>query len=82
MVGAHPAGRFGMSGTDFKAGGRDYLLLFTQAKSIAEKGNSATMQRCAGIALTLAFLGNLNSLENPHVPGCRKGGHGENQRNH
>jgi len=26
-----------MSGTDSKAGGRDYLLLFTQAKTIAEK---------------------------------------------
>ena len=37
MVGAHPFGGFGMSGTDSKAGGPDYLLLFTQAKSIAEK---------------------------------------------
>jgi 1-pyrroline-5-carboxylate dehydrogenase len=37
MVGAHPFGGFNMSGTDSKAGGRDYLLLFTQAKSIAEK---------------------------------------------
>jgi 1-pyrroline-5-carboxylate dehydrogenase len=26
-----------MSGTDSKAGGPDYLLLFTQAKTIAEK---------------------------------------------
>ena len=26
-----------MSGTDSKAGGPDYLLLFTQAKSIADK---------------------------------------------
>jgi 1-pyrroline-5-carboxylate dehydrogenase len=26
-----------MSGTDSKAGGLDYLLLFTQAKSVAEK---------------------------------------------
>jgi len=26
-----------MSGTDSKAGGPDYLTLFTQAKSIAEK---------------------------------------------
>jgi 1-pyrroline-5-carboxylate dehydrogenase len=26
-----------MSGTDSKAGGPDYLLLFTQGKSIAEK---------------------------------------------
>ncbi|HEY9138532.1 MAG TPA: aldehyde dehydrogenase family protein, partial [Terriglobus sp.] len=37
MVGAHPFGGFNMSGTDSKAGGGDYLLLFTQAKSIAEK---------------------------------------------
>lgn len=37
MVGAHPFGGFNMSGTDSKAGGRDYLLLFSQAKSISEK---------------------------------------------
>ena len=37
MVGAHPFGGFNMSGTDSKAGGRDCLLLFTQAKAIAEK---------------------------------------------
>ncbi len=37
MVGAHPFGGFNMSGTDSKAGGRDYLLLFLQAKSIAER---------------------------------------------
>jgi len=37
MVGVHPFGGFNMSGTDSKAGGPDYLLLFTQAKSIAEK---------------------------------------------
>ncbi len=37
MVGAHPFGGFNMSGTDSKAGGPDYLLLFTQAKSIADK---------------------------------------------
>lgn len=37
MVGAHPFGGFNMSGTDSKAGGPDYLILFTQAKSIAEK---------------------------------------------
>ncbi|MFQ5694830.1 MAG: L-glutamate gamma-semialdehyde dehydrogenase [Terriglobia bacterium] len=43
MVGAHPFGGFNMSGTDSKAGGRDYLLLFTQAKAITEKvaANSA-----------------------------------------
>lgn len=37
MVGCHPFGGFNMSGTDSKAGGRDYLLLFLQAKSVAEK---------------------------------------------
>ncbi len=37
MVGAHPFGGFNLSGTDSKAGGPDYLLLFTQGKSIAEK---------------------------------------------
>src|ERR1051325_1391240 len=37
MVGAHPFGGFNMSGTDSKAGGQDYLLLFLQAKSMAEK---------------------------------------------
>jgi 1-pyrroline-5-carboxylate dehydrogenase len=37
LVGVHPFGGFNMSGTDSKAGGRDYLMLFTQAKAIAEK---------------------------------------------
>jgi 1-pyrroline-5-carboxylate dehydrogenase len=37
LVGVHPFGGFNMSGTDSKAGGRDYLLLLTQAKSISEK---------------------------------------------
>jgi 1-pyrroline-5-carboxylate dehydrogenase len=37
LVGVHPFGGFNMSGTDSKAGGRDYLLLFTQAKAISEK---------------------------------------------
>jgi 1-pyrroline-5-carboxylate dehydrogenase len=37
MVGAHPFGGFNMSGTDSKAGGPDYLLLFMQAKAIAER---------------------------------------------
>jgi 1-pyrroline-5-carboxylate dehydrogenase len=37
MVGAHPFGGFNLSGTDSKAGGPDYLLLFLQAKSIAER---------------------------------------------
>jgi 1-pyrroline-5-carboxylate dehydrogenase len=42
MVGAHPFGGFNMSGTDSKAGGPDYLTLFTQAKSIAEKRGYAS----------------------------------------
>src|SRR5579863_5031383 len=37
MVGAHPFGGLNMSGTDSKTGGKDYLLLFLQAKSIARK---------------------------------------------
>ena len=37
MVGAHPFGGFNMSGTDSKSGGPDYLYLFAQAKSVAEK---------------------------------------------
>ena len=37
MVGVHPFGGFNMSGTDSKAGGRDYLGLFLQAKAISRK---------------------------------------------
>ncbi len=37
FVGAHPFGGFNMSGTDSKAGGYDYLLLFTQAKLVSKK---------------------------------------------
>jgi len=33
----HPFGGFNMSGTDSKAGGRDYLGLFLQAKAISRK---------------------------------------------
>ncbi len=36
IVGVHPFGGFNMSGTDSKAGGPDYLLLFTQAKLTSE----------------------------------------------
>jgi 1-pyrroline-5-carboxylate dehydrogenase len=36
LVGVHPFGGFNMSGTDSKAGGRDYLGLFLQGKSITE----------------------------------------------
>ncbi|HJW13516.1 MAG TPA: aldehyde dehydrogenase family protein, partial [Thermoanaerobaculia bacterium] len=37
LVGVHPFGGFNMSGTDSKAGGREYLYLFTQAKAVSEK---------------------------------------------
>ncbi|MCY9658644.1 L-glutamate gamma-semialdehyde dehydrogenase [Paenibacillus chondroitinus] len=37
LVGVHPFGGFNMSGTDSKAGGYDYLLLFTQAKLTSRK---------------------------------------------
>lgn len=37
IVGVHPFGGFNLSGTDSKAGGHDYLLLFLQGKSVAEK---------------------------------------------
>ncbi len=37
LVGVHPFGGFNMSGTDSKAGGYDYLALFTQAKMVSKK---------------------------------------------
>lgn len=37
LVGVQPFGGFNMSGTDSKAGGSDYLLLFLQAKTICER---------------------------------------------
>ncbi|MFZ1701985.1 MAG: L-glutamate gamma-semialdehyde dehydrogenase [Pyrinomonadaceae bacterium] len=37
LVGVHPFGGFNMSGTDSKAGGREYLLQFMQGKSTAQK---------------------------------------------
>jgi 1-pyrroline-5-carboxylate dehydrogenase len=37
LVDVQPFGGFNLSGTDSKAGGRDYLLLFMQGKSIAER---------------------------------------------
>jgi len=37
LVGIHPFGGFNLSGTDSKTGGPDYLLLYTQAKSVAER---------------------------------------------
>ncbi len=37
LVGAEPFGGFNMSGTCAKAGGKDYLLLFLQQKTVSEK---------------------------------------------
>ena len=37
LVDVHPFGGFNMSGTDSKAGSRDYLLLFMQGKSVSKK---------------------------------------------
>jgi 1-pyrroline-5-carboxylate dehydrogenase len=37
LVGVHPFGGFNLSGTDSKAGGYDYLQLFVQAQSIAQR---------------------------------------------
>ncbi len=37
LVDVQPFGGFNMSGTDSKAGGRDYLQLFMQAKSVTER---------------------------------------------
>lgn len=48
LVGVHPFGGFNMSGTDSKAGGPDYLLLFLQPKSVAEKITSPTTKRTRG----------------------------------
>jgi len=45
LVGVQPFGGFNMSGTDSKAGGPDYLLLFTQAKSICERFTVSTPPR-------------------------------------
>lgn len=54
MVAAHPFGGFNMSGTDSKAGGPDYLLLFTQGKSIAEKVGHAS-KNAAGEELRMGL---------------------------
>ncbi|PWT88084.1 MAG: 1-pyrroline-5-carboxylate dehydrogenase, partial [Blastocatellia bacterium] len=52
LVGVHPFGGFNMSGTDSKAGGRDYLLLFMQAKVSSEKMGATTTKRAdAGAAI-------------------------------
>jgi len=48
MVGGHPFGGFNMSGTDSKAGGYDYLMLFMQAKTVSKKIGSAGNGRAGG----------------------------------
>src|SRR5436190_3939779 len=45
LVGVHPFGGFNMSGTDSKAGGRDYLLLFLQAKLSATRVGATVSKR-------------------------------------
>jgi 1-pyrroline-5-carboxylate dehydrogenase len=37
LMGVHPFGGFNLSGTDSKAGGPDYLLLFLQGKSVGDR---------------------------------------------
>lgn len=48
MVGVHPFGGFNLSGTDSKAGGPDYLMNFTQGKTVTEK---ITYSRLAGVGV-------------------------------
>ncbi len=52
LVGVHPFGGFNMSGTDSKAGGRDYLLLFLQAKVAAEKVGATTGRKASAAERT------------------------------
>ncbi|MDX6559598.1 MAG: 1-pyrroline-5-carboxylate dehydrogenase [Blastocatellia bacterium] len=52
FVGVHPFGGFNMSGTDSKAGGREYLLLFMQAKlSSAKIGATKSKNAEAGAGI-------------------------------
>src|SRR5881296_1396235 len=48
LVGVHPFGGFNMSGTDSKAGGRDYLGLFLQAKAISRRKAASPQPSGAG----------------------------------
>ncbi|HXI14063.1 MAG TPA: L-glutamate gamma-semialdehyde dehydrogenase [Thermoanaerobaculia bacterium] len=48
LVGVHPFGGFNMSGTDSKAGGRDYLLLFLQAKLVSHRLVPSSQAKQAG----------------------------------
>lgn len=49
LVGVHPFGGFNMSGTDSKAGGRDYLGLFLQAKAISRKIKGGATHKREGV---------------------------------
>jgi 1-pyrroline-5-carboxylate dehydrogenase len=51
LVGVHPFGGFNMSGTDSKAGGRDYLMLFMQAKLSSERVGMTRKRAEAGTAI-------------------------------
>ena len=51
LVGVHPFGGFNMSGTDSKAGGREYLLLFMQAKVSSEKVGATRKRAEAGTGI-------------------------------
>ncbi len=51
LVGVHPFGGFNMSGTDSKAGGRDYLLLFMQAKVSSAKVGATGKRAEAGTGI-------------------------------
>ena len=71
MVGVHPFGGFNMSGTDSKAGGHDYLLLFMQAKSIATKigaTKSARAEEVHGVKTGQAHLPDCNFLGRHSLP--------------
>jgi len=48
LVGVHPFGGFNMSGTDSKAGGSDYLLLFVQPQSIASQRQATSARAGSG----------------------------------
>ena len=51
LVGVHTFGGFNMSGTDSKAGGRDYLMLFMQAKLSSERVGMTRKRAEAGTAI-------------------------------
>jgi len=51
LVGVHPFGGFNLSGTDSKAGGHDYLLLFMQAKVLSARVGATRKRADAGTAI-------------------------------